>query len=116
MRKMLVFLVTIVIVAGLANVVGAEDWHAIKVWEGRCAKLSAEGTWKTPADVIKTYQTLQKPYRVIDDKLENGKVVQVTVVDLSDYSAMTFYYGLERCKETLKAKNLKKEKELEKYK
>jgi hypothetical protein len=116
MKKIVVLLIVMVTVVGLANMVRAEDWYVIEVWEGRCAKLSEGGTWKTPADCIKAYQTLQTPYKVIDDKVDNGKVVQVTVIDLGDYTSMTFYYGVDRCKEALKAKKTKQEKELEKYK
>jgi hypothetical protein len=103
---------------GYAEVWGA-DWTAI--WdEGfgpKCMKLSerSDGFFKTPADVMETYQKTKVPYKVADDKVENGKVVQVTIIDLRDNQALTFYYGLERCGKGLTAIKDKQKRELKKY-
>ena len=86
-----------------------KDWYAINLLEDRCKEYSVAAT-------IRAYQTIHTPYQVIDDKIENGRPVQVTIKDLSDSTYMTFYYGIERCQEALKGKNVKNEKELEKYK
>lgn len=118
MKRIVVLVIAIVLLVGLVKVAGAENWYAITFLKERCAKLSegSSGDWKTPADLIKGYQKLEIPYKVIDDEVENGKVVQVTIIDLSNYSGLTFYYGLERCNKALKARKTKQEKELEKYK
>ncbi len=118
--KRVVLLIAIFTIIGLPNMVRPEDWYAFSGADN-CRKLSElEGGFiKTPADFIKTYQRGQKPYKVVDDKVMNGRVVQVTVIDLTDYVSFTFYYGLDRCEKALKTKKAKQEKqdkELEKYK
>lgn len=67
----------------------------------KCVELYEKTKWKTPADCIKDFQEAQMPYKVIDDKVENGKVVQVTVININENSFFTFYYGVDRCEEAL---------------
>lgn len=118
MVKKILMLAMAVLLAVSTSAMGT-DWTAI--WdEGfgpKCMKLSdrSNGSFKTPADVMETYQKTKVPYKVVDDKVENGKVVQVTIIDLSDYQALTFYYGLERCEKALTAIKDKQKGELKKY-
>jgi hypothetical protein len=98
------------------RVVEVKDWYFVSVQTGKCTELYGGTKWKTPADCIKDFQEAKMPYKVIDDKVKNGKVVQLRVVNLDENTFFTFYYGVDRCEEALKAKKTKQEKELEKYK
>jgi len=71
-----------------------------------------EGAFKTPADIMKRCKSMGIPYSVRDEKEVNGKVVQLTFIDLkAPEFSIIFYYGLGRCKASFDAAEKQRERE-----
>ena len=75
---------------------------------------SCKKSTSSPAETAKSIGVIRK-VTMADERVVNGKVVQVTVV-VQGEGALPYYRGLENCKLSMAAENQKRQSAYDRYK
>lgn len=86
------------------------DWHVVENMSGKCKPN--EG----PAHLIEIQKGLNSPYRVVDEKNENGRPVIVRVECPTEDFQVRYYRSKDLCQSALTEKKKDDSAELSRYK